>query len=109
MKKSILFILFVIFYSCKTIDCNDTKACNFYLEKYNRVENYCNKNFVDTIDNADIIFIVELTKIMPDYIEGIDIVYTPSRKNLKDWKKWYDKNKDMLYWDEIEQKVKLRK
>ena len=108
MKKSLLYFVFVIICSCKTVDCVDTKACDYFLATYKRLEVFSNSDSDGTIDNADVVFIIRLTKIMPDYIEGIDIIYTPTKQNLRDWKKWYNKNKHKLYWDEKEQKVKLR-
>lgn len=109
MKTYIYYILFIIFYSCKTVDCIDTKACNYFFAIYERLENFSKNNYVGQIKETDVFFIEKLTNIECNYTEGFDILYEPTEQNLRDWKKWYDKNKDKLYWDEKEEKVKLRK
>jgi hypothetical protein len=61
----------------------------------------------EILDNA-ILFIESLTNIKSDFIPGKEIMLVPSDKNLIDWKKWFKRNKKYLYWDEKEQKVKLK-
>ena len=55
-----------------------------------------------------VIFFEELTNIKSNIFEGIDKLLDPTEKNLQDWKDWYKKNKHLVYWDEREQKVKLK-
>ena len=53
-------------------------------------------------------FLEEQSGIKCDKEQTYDGMYIPSRKNLKDWKAWYRKNKKSMYWDEKLGKVKIR-
>lgn len=61
----------------------------------------------EILDSA-ILFMETVTNIKSDFIPGYEITLVPNEKNLKDWKDWYKKNKKRLYWDENEQKVKVK-
>ncbi len=53
-------------------------------------------------------FLEETTDIKSEVDFGWEIMYSPTDQNLKDWKDWFKKNKNRLYWDEKEQKVKVK-
>jgi hypothetical protein len=112
MKKAIylIFILFanINFGQVQSIN----KAQQIYLENLKIINEFiANKGDIndgEIVDNS-IDFLEEITKIKSDFIPAYEIIYTPSEQNLKDWKNWYKKNKKLLYWDEEENKVKVRK
>ncbi len=53
-------------------------------------------------------YLEDLTGII--YETGGDFIgpYCPKLSDYKKWRDWFEKNKYKLYWDEKEQKVKLR-
>ena len=95
-------------FSCKTLNIQNQKACDEFLLIYNNLVEFKENNYIGIIFNSDVRKLVELTGIKCEYIEGIDIVYRPSEQNLNDWKAWYEKYKNDLYWDEIDKKVKVK-
>ncbi|WP_353120430.1 hypothetical protein [Myroides odoratus] len=108
MGKWIVIFSFLLI-SCKSVNCVDVRACNYFDKVYERIEdNYNNRNGETIIYSEDYLFLYSLTGIESEYLDGIDFIYIPTKQNLKDWKKWYNKNKHRLYWDEFENKVKLK-
>lgn len=102
-------VIFVFFmFSCKTLNSQNKKACNEFLLIYNSLVEFKENNYTGVIFNSDVRKLVELTGVNCEYIEGIDIVYRPSEQNLSDWKSWYEINKNKLYWNEIDKKVKFK-
>jgi len=106
--KYFIILTSLLFFSCKTLNNQNQKACDEFLLIYNNLVKFKENNYTGTIFNSDVRRLVELTGIKCDYLEGIDIRYQPSEQNLIDWKVWYEKNKDRLYWDEIVKKVKVK-
>ncbi|MDR0229360.1 MAG: hypothetical protein LBI72_09890 [Flavobacteriaceae bacterium] len=110
MKLFFLTFLFLLLFGCKPVECLDPAACAYFENTYRRIEgNYDKRYSKTTIYSEDYDFIYAITGVQSEYIEGIELLYTPSKKSLKIWKRWYKYNKDKLYWDESEKKVKLRK
>lgn len=73
------------------------------------VENFVNVGYIDddSILRCSVEFLEKLTQVKSKAIEQRDFFYNPSKQNIKDWKKWFRKNKESLYWDENEHKLKL--
>lgn len=65
-------------------------------------------NNTEILDSA-VLFLERITNIESEKYEGFELYYFPNEQNLKDWKDWYKKNKKRLYWDEKENKVKVRR
>ena len=107
MKYLIIFTA-LLFSSCKTLNNQNQKVYDEFLLIYNNLVEFKDNNYTGAIFNSDVRKLVELTGIKCEYFEGIDIVYQPSEQNLIDWKAWYEKNKENLYWDEIDKKVKVK-
>src|SRR6476620_1132601 len=53
-------------------------------------------------------FLIDVTGIKPEIEKSFDMPIVPSKKIVKSWRKWYKKNKQRLYWDEVEKKVKVK-
>lgn len=107
----IIILTVVILFSCNSIKTQKfNKAQIVYLEKLNFIELYnegkIEPSFKDLKEVA--FFFEEITNIKADIYESIDSFIDPSEQNLKDWKEWYKNNKERLYWNEEEQKVKLK-
>lgn len=109
------FLLIAILFSSISCSSNNfkqkNKAQKEYLLKIAIIEKFVTTKRSDdtqTLDSA-IEFMENITNIKSEFIPGYEISLVPSEQNLKDWKNWYNKNKKRLYWDEKEQKVKLKK
>ncbi len=106
-----LFVFIVICTSCKSTKEID-KANQVFNEKIELIQNFVRLR-MDTINGeklySDILFLEQLTGIKADVTQSFDPIYNPSFKNLKAWKEWYKANKHLMYWDDTEQKVKLKK
>lgn len=100
--------MFYFLFSCKSVKCFDLKACNDFNNVYVRIENYYKGAPNSFLKSEDVKLMTRLTNIEPDYDDNIIIDYIITKNNLKDWRNWYNKNKNRLYWDEIENKVKVK-
>lgn len=106
----LLIFILILNTSCSSHSKQNNKAQIEFLLKLEIIEKFLiekGTNNGEILDNA-ILFIESLTNIKSDFIPGKEIMLVPSEKNLNDWKKWYKRNKKCLYWDEKEQKVKLK-
>lgn len=111
MKKQILIIsALILVISCKSLIEKEEISYRICLYHLGIVENFANVGYVDKDDslNRSIFFLETLTNINCDIDTQYTMFYTPSKENLKNWKRWLKKNKEKLYWDEKEEKVKLR-
>ena len=72
------------------------------------VENFNESRYIDDDSSLrrSIDFLERTTKIKSEFTEQYVMLYTPSKKNIKDWKKWFKKNQKTLYWDEKNGEVK---
>lgn len=107
MKKlSCIFCLFFFLIFSSSFAQN---AKQIFRQKLNLVENY-QKGKETVIDElkASAKFLTEITKIQFEVFDSYEMSDVTSKKNLKDWKKWYSKNKNKLYWDDIDRKVKVK-
>ena len=107
----LLFSIFLLSFTCKNYqDKSKNKAQREYLLNIKVVETFIKKKRKDVEDPLDeaVIFLQGLTGIESDFIPGWEPFVIPSSQNLKDWKDWYKKNKEKLYWDNKEKAVKVR-
>lgn len=110
MKIKIILLLVLFSFSCKSIYQYDDRREQVFFYHLGVVENFLSVGYIDKgeyLDNS-IHFLEDLTKIKSDSYEGRDFFYEPSTQNLKEWKKWFRKNKENLFWDEAETKLKLK-
>jgi hypothetical protein len=108
MKKCVYLCVVLTLCGCKSIHAQQRPQL-FFEENLKTIEKFLGGEQIQgtkLMDSA--IFLQQVTNIKSDMYQGFDEFYTPSEHNLKDWKKWYKKNKDKLYWDEEEQTVKVR-
>jgi len=117
MKKSIIFLLFFIF-SCNSIKLSNNKSFNnlnkaqiIYLYNLNIIYDFV---FYDTWKDAEnrslepaVSFLENITKIKSNYRKNMSEMYWPTVANYNEWKNWFIKNKEKIFWDEKERKVKL--
>ncbi|MCC9019000.1 hypothetical protein [Flavobacterium lipolyticum] len=54
-------------------------------------------------------FLIDITGITYKMEEAFDMPVFPPDKTIKKWRSWFEKNKDLLYYDEKEKEVKIRK
>ncbi len=88
----------------------DYKACGFFESNILLVKNYHEQKEVDgnKLEVARI-FLEKTTQIESEADFGFDGAYPPTENDLKKWETWYKENKHLLYWDDQEQKVKVKK
>ena len=53
-------------------------------------------------------FLENITEIKSEYSSSEEPCAQPTKKNLKKWEIWYNKNKQKLYWDEKEKRVEFK-
>lgn len=111
---SAVLLIFILFSSMSCSSRNfkqNNNAQNEYLLNIEIIEKFIKENGTnnaETLDNA-VLFLEKITNIKSEKYEGFELDYFPNEQNLKDWKNWYSKNKNFLYWDKNENKVKVRK
>jgi hypothetical protein len=106
MKASIYISLLLLIVSCKsTLSQNSPQK--IFQNHISVVEQLLKGEEVSNLKTT-IEFLEEITNIKSEVDIGWEIMYSPSEQNLKDWKTWYRNNKKLLYWDEKENKVKVR-
>lgn len=54
-------------------------------------------------------FLIAITGITYKMEEPFDMPVFPPNKTIIEWRSWFEKNKDFLYYDEKEKEVKVRK
>ena len=101
-------ILFLV--SCKSTQDNHTLPDKVFSYHIGVVENFIKSEYIDddTSLRRSIEFLERITKIKSDFADQHVLFYNPTKKNVKDWKRWYKKNKERLYWDEVEQRLELK-
>lgn len=102
-------ILLIVTLSCNTRLSQEKEAIDKFESKLHILERYFNEETVkgNGLDEA-IMFLEQLTNIKSDIGDGYEDIKTPTIKNLNDWQDWYKENKHLLYWDDQEQKVKVK-
>lgn len=85
-------------------------ASRVFLYHLSVIESFVNIGYID--EGSALVrsyeFLEGMTGIKGDVVEQKELFYTPSKKNLKDWKKWFRDNRNKIYWDASEQKVKAK-
>lgn len=105
MKSILIVVCLCLLMGCKSTKQLDVKACRDFEERYDKIENFYKKRSPLQMD--EITQMVRLTGIEVDCDFSVDIDYYLTKKNLKDWKKWYQRNKQWLSWEEETQRIKL--
>ena len=107
--KNIIFLYLIIFGVHQSVN-SQNKAVKIFENNLMVIENYLNKKEtkIDELKSSAN-FLQEVTGIKY-YInfESYELSEVTSKKDLENWKKWLEKNKEKLYWDEKERKVKLK-
>lgn len=108
--KFLLLLILLSNVCCSSCKKQDYKAQKEFLLRLEIIEKFLidkGTNNGEILDSA-VVFLENLTNVKSDFIPGKEITLVPSEQNLKDWKKWFKRNKMKLYWDEKEQKVILK-
>lgn len=110
IKTAYTLIFAVILYSCNVGFSQNDKAINIFETNLEVLERYFNEETIEggQLDKS-IIFFEDLTGIKSDIGDGYDDIRTPTIENLNQWKDWFKRNKDKLYWNQQEQKIKINK
>lgn len=98
MNKYFILIL-LIFSSCKSIPINQiSDEQKVFLKNIKAVEKFIKKGYIKKYSrfSQSIEYLQEKTNIESEAIEQFELIYTPTKENLNDWKKWYQNNKDKL-------------
>ena len=109
MKNLIILLLFSIF----SVTAQETeKAQNFFLENLIALEKVSN-NENEVIDLNTLYesrdFLLRITGIKYELEKPFDMPIFPPKEILKAWRKWYETNKEKLYWDRKTDTVKVLK
>lgn len=107
MKIQLTFLLFTIF----SLNLNAQNAKDIFLENLTAFEKLKDENESISLDRVyeSREFLIEITGITYELEKPFDMPAFPPEKTLKDWRAWYETNKDRLYWDEKEKKIKVHK
>lgn len=107
----IYYLVLLVFFSCKSSDIQIKKAQEIYLNHLQTIESFVKveSNSIEgnTLDEA-ILFLESITSISSSVTQNYDPQKFPSQQNLDDWKMWYSENKQLLYWDDLDKKVKIK-
>jgi hypothetical protein len=108
--KNIIFLCLLFLGVCQFAN-SQNKAIKIFENNLLIVENYLNgkkTKIVELQSSAE--FLREISGI-EYYInfDSYELSEVTSKKDLRKWKKWLKKNGENLYWDENEEKVKLKK
>ena len=106
MKQWVVLCTVVVLFSCTSSKRVDQKACLDFEQRYERIVHYYKGK--SSLEEDEITKMVRLTGIEVDHEFSITIDYYLTKRNIKDWKRWYRKNKHRLYWDEIDKEVKVK-
>ncbi len=114
LENKMLFLLIVTaFFSCKINSQTDIdkKACTYFKSQlsiaiaYSKLDGTIIKEDIDKV----IYFLELITAIESEAELGYSGYDPPTENDLKKWGNWFKENKHLLYWDDQEQKVKVKK
>ncbi|MFP9100652.1 hypothetical protein ACLI09_16505 [Flavobacterium sp. RHBU_24] len=107
--KYMYVIIFFIIISCKPSYRDKDMAERVFRYHIGVVENFIRVGYIDndTPLRNSMLFLEKLTKMKGDISEQMVTWYTPTKHNVRDWRKWYRNNKDRLYWDDEKQELKV--
>jgi hypothetical protein len=109
--KKITLVLFMIFlsFSGKVSAQNAQAIFLENLESFERLSKNENESInLNTVYEARK-FLIDVTGITYKMEKPFDMPIFPPDKTIKKWRSWFEKNKDLLYYDEKEKEVKVRK
>ncbi len=110
MKKLIL--LFFIILVSFSIKINAQNAQSIFLDNLESFERLA-KNKNESISLNKVYearkFLIDITGITYKMEQPFDMPVFPPDKTIKKWRSWFEKNKDLLYYDEKEKEVKVIK
>lgn len=108
MKNTI--ILCLLFWGvCQSAN-SQNKAIKIFENNLLIVENYLNSKetkIVELKSSAEFLREISGIEYYVDF-DSYELSKVTSKKDLRKWKKWFKKNGEYLYWDENEEKVKLK-
>ncbi len=105
----LMFILMIVSCRSATAQVNTHSPQRIFEEKIVIIERFFTDAYTDGKKITEAAkFLEDVTGIKSDIDYGEPPLISPSKNNLKDWKAWYKKNKKLLYWDEKEEKVKVK-
>lgn len=111
MKMKYLYIFYVIILtSCKSNYANYEIEDRLFLSNLDTIKKFVKTGVIKEYSTFEksVVFLKEITGIESDLDHQFENLYVPTEQNLADWKSWYEKNKDKLYWDQIDIKVKVK-
>lgn len=99
----ILLLFFVVFVSTTVYSQNAKEVFLVHLDMY---ENYKKGKYDNQV--LDMTTFLDANKFM-ESVTGIKSnSLFASDEIVKDWRAWFEKNKEKLYWDKKEEKVKVK-
>jgi hypothetical protein len=108
--KKLSFVLFIILLSFSS-KVNSQNAQTIFLENLESFERL-SKNENESISLNTVYearkFLIDVTGITYKMEKPFDMPVFPPDKTIKKWRSWFEKNKDLLYYDEKEKVVKVR-
>lgn len=111
MKRKLLLILSLLMVvSCRSLSDEEDMANRVFLYHLSVIESFVNIGYIDEVSALarSYEFLEGITGIKGDVEEQKELFYTPSKENLRDWKRWLRNNRQKIYWDAGEQKVKIK-
>ncbi len=107
MKK--LHIALTLFISFFYINLNAQNAKEIFLENlavFEELDKGGSVNLNSIYESRE--FLIDITGITYQMENTFDMPKLPPTETIEEWKSWYDKNKEKLYWDKKEKKVKVK-
>ncbi len=102
--------LFVMLMALLFISCVDKKACKIYVQNLEiikeRLDNKQGQNLMQV--DAAITFLEKLTSIRSESNGNYVGRFDPTTHDYDQWLKWFKINNSKIYWDEKDQKVKVK-
>lgn len=110
--KLLLSILFLVatITNYGNIQIKKNKAQKEYLKNLHIIQDciYKGKKVPGEVFDSAIFFLETTTNIKSNYSYGQEVFAIPNEQNIKDWKNWYKRNKTLLYWDQNDQRAKVK-
>jgi hypothetical protein len=110
MKKLTIILFLILLSFTNKVNAQNTQAIFLdNLESFERLANNENESIsLNKVYEARK-FLIDITGITYKMEEVFDMPVFPPDKTIKKWRSWFEKNKDLLYYDEKEKEVKVRK
>lgn len=97
-------------FSCLSSE-SQNKAQNIFRTHLKTIEDFVNfqsENINGETLNNSIEFLERLTDIKSSKSEDFDPMNLPSKDDLSKWENWFKHNKINIYWDKINNEVRIR-